>query len=77
MRIERRMEDMQLQSNLSWIEVQFLKKAVDILGECRATLKWTYAMAFYLQKNNQTYIFEDNQRCVVSFGTADDGGAIS
>ncbi|KAL7007946.1 hypothetical protein EMMF5_002595 [Cystobasidiomycetes sp. EMM_F5] len=61
-RIERRMEDMQLQSNLSWIEVQFLKKAVDILGECRATLKWTYAMAFYLQKNNQTYIFEDNQR---------------
>lgn len=31
------------------------------LGECRATLKWTYAMAYYLEKNNQTHLFEDNQ----------------
>ncbi|CAD6568461.1 MAG: hypothetical protein CYPHOPRED_002569 [Cyphobasidiales sp. Tagirdzhanova-0007] len=60
-RIERRMEEIQSQSALSWIEVQFLKKAVDVLGECRATLKWTYAMAFYLVKGNHTSIFEANQ----------------
>lgn len=56
------MEEIQTNSSLSWIEVQFLKKAVDVLSECRAVLKWTYAMAFYLVKNNHTAIFEDNQR---------------
>lgn len=25
-------------------------------------LKWTYAFAYYLEKNNHTLIFEDNQR---------------
>ncbi|CAG8635575.1 28801_t:CDS:2, partial [Dentiscutata erythropus] len=59
---EKKMEEMQQTSNLSWIEVQFLKKAVDILVQCRMTLKWTYAFAFYLSRNNQTEIFEDNQR---------------
>ncbi|OZJ02985.1 E3 ubiquitin-protein ligase dbl4 [Bifiguratus adelaidae] len=61
-RTEKKMEEMQQTSDLSWIEVQFLKKAVDTLVQCRTTLKWTYAFAFYLQKNNQTEIFEDNQR---------------
>ena len=41
-----------------WIQVQFLKKAVKILSMCRNTLKYTYVFAFYLQKNNQTVIFE-------------------
>lgn len=55
------MEQMQ-QANMSWIEVQFLRKAVDVLSECRRTLMYTYAFAFYLQKDNQSEIFEDNQR---------------
>ncbi|CAJ0846743.1 13545_t:CDS:2 [Entrophospora sp. SA101] len=59
---EKKMEEMQQTSDLSWIEVQFLKKAVDILVQCRMTLKWTYAFAFYLIRNNETEIFEDNQR---------------
>ncbi|KAI9309327.1 hypothetical protein BJ944DRAFT_173160 [Cunninghamella echinulata] len=59
---EKKMEDMQQTSNLSWIEVQFLKKAVDITVQCRMTLKWTYAFAFYLARTNETAIFEDNQR---------------
>lgn len=29
-RIERRMEEMQNQSSLSWIEVQFMKRAADM-----------------------------------------------
>jgi ariadne-1 len=52
------MEEMQQTSDLSWIEVQFLKKAVDTLTQCRMTLKWTYAFAFYLSRTNETEIFE-------------------
>lgn len=52
---------MMQQMNMSWIEVQFLKKAVDILCTCRNTLKYTYVFAFYLKKNNNSMIFEDNQ----------------
>ena len=51
------MEEMQ-QHNMSWIEVQFLKKAVDILCECRRTLMYTYVFAYYLKKNNESEIFE-------------------
>ncbi|KAN0065115.1 hypothetical protein ACQY0O_001612 [Thecaphora frezii] len=61
-RTEKKMEEMQLTSDLTWIEVQFLKKAVDTLTECRMTLKWTYCMAYYLARNNMTELFEDNQR---------------
>ena len=53
------MEEMQ-QHNMSWIEVQFLKKAVDILCECRRTLMYTYVFAYYLKKNNESEIFEVN-----------------
>ncbi|KAK0555602.1 hypothetical protein OC845_000173 [Tilletia horrida] len=59
---EKKMEEMQQTSALTWIEAQFLRKAVDTLTECRMTLKWTYAMAYYLEKNNMTILFEDNQR---------------
>lgn len=50
------------QSHYSWIEVQFLKKALDVVMQCRQTLKWTYAFAYYLQPGNMTSLFEDNQR---------------
>ena len=59
------MEEMQITSNLTWIEVQFAKKAVDEVFKCRMTLKWTYAMAYYLAKGNQKELFEDNQRQVL------------
>jgi ariadne-1 len=56
------MEEIQNKSQLSWIEVQFLKKAVEVLLKSRATLTWTYCFAFYLERNNMTQLFEDNQR---------------
>ncbi|KAI0338229.1 hypothetical protein BDW22DRAFT_1363103 [Trametopsis cervina] len=59
---EKKMEEMQITSNLTWIEVQFMKKAVDEVSKCRMTLKWTYAMAYYLELGNQKELFEDNQR---------------
>ncbi|KAI0266667.1 hypothetical protein BC834DRAFT_872941 [Gloeopeniophorella convolvens] len=62
MKTEKKMEEMQLTTDLTWIEVQFMKKAVDIVESCRTTLKWTYAMAYYLENGNQKAMFEDNQR---------------
>lgn len=59
---EKKMEDMQITSELTWIEVQFMKKAVEEVEKCRMTLKWTYAMAYYLVKGNEKDLFEDNQR---------------
>lgn len=61
------MEEMQLTTELTWIEVQFLKKALDEVLRCRMTLKWTYAMAYYLEKDNNKELFEDNQRYVLLF----------
>lgn len=59
--VKQKMEEMQ-QHNMSWIEVQFLKKAVDVLCQCRSTLMFTYVFAFYLKKNNQSIIFEVNKQ---------------
>lgn len=53
---------LQSQSGMSWIEVQYLDAASKVLQQCRQTLKWTYAFAFYLERNNLTHIFEDNQK---------------
>lgn len=39
-----------------------MKKAVEEVERCRMTLKWTYAMAYYLAKGNEKDLFEDNQR---------------
>ena len=62
LKTEKKMQSLQTQSNMSWIEVQFLDSASKALQACRQTLKWTYAFAFYLQRNNMTEIFEDNQK---------------
>ncbi|KAJ5621807.1 hypothetical protein N7528_005039 [Penicillium herquei] len=62
LKTEKKMTSLQSQSGLSWIEVQFLDTASQALQQCRQTLKWTYAFAFYLARNNLTEIFEDNQK---------------
>jgi ariadne-1 len=59
---EKKMTLLQSSSNMSWIEVQFLETASKALQQCRQTLKWTYAFAYYLARNNQSEIFEDNQK---------------
>jgi ariadne-1 len=62
LKTEKKMTSLQSQSGMSWIEVQFLETASQALQQCRQTLKWTYAFAFYLARNNLTEIFEDNQK---------------
>ncbi|CAG8958639.1 hypothetical protein HYFRA_00009956 [Hymenoscyphus fraxineus] len=59
---EKKMVQLQSASGMSWIEVQYLNAASHALQECRQTLKWTYAFAFYLARNNMTEMFEDNQK---------------
>lgn len=59
--VQEKMRQMQLQE-YSWIETQYLRKAVDVLSECRRTLMYTYAFAYYLEQNNTATIFQDNQK---------------
>lgn len=62
LKTEKKMTNLQAESGMSWIEVQFLDTASQALQMCRQTLKWTYAFAYYLQRNNLTEIFEANQK---------------
>lgn len=48
---ERNMEEMLLTGRVSWIDVQFMRKAVESVLQCRRTLQWTYPMAYYLEDN--------------------------
>lgn len=45
----------------SWVDAQFLQNALEALSKCRKTLMYTYAFAFYLKKDNNSVIFENNQ----------------
>ncbi|KAH9914447.1 uncharacterized protein B0H18DRAFT_1087780 [Fomitopsis serialis] len=60
-RAEEKVVEVQKSSNLSWIEARFMQTAVDELTKCRRTLKWSYAMAYFLVSGNQKQIFEDIQ----------------
>uniref|UniRef100_A0A914ZAJ3 RBR-type E3 ubiquitin transferase n=1 Tax=Panagrolaimus superbus TaxID=310955 RepID=A0A914ZAJ3_9BILA len=52
----------QMQSQLfSWIETEFLRDAVRILNQCRRSLMYAYAFAYYLPSSNEKEIFEENQ----------------
>ncbi|KAF1916079.1 hypothetical protein BDU57DRAFT_515941 [Ampelomyces quisqualis] len=62
LKTEKKMQQLQNTTGMSWIEVQFLDQASQALQQCRQVLKWTYAFAYYLARNNLTEIFEDNQK---------------
>uniref|UniRef100_A0AC35GPW0 RBR-type E3 ubiquitin transferase n=1 Tax=Panagrolaimus sp. PS1159 TaxID=55785 RepID=A0AC35GPW0_9BILA len=59
--INTKITQMQSKNCYSWIETQFLIKALDSLKSCRRMLMYSYAFAFYLPSSNQKHIFEDNQ----------------
>ncbi|KAI9059786.1 hypothetical protein FKP32DRAFT_1633968 [Trametes sanguinea] len=60
-RTEEKMVEWQETSKMSWIESTFMRDAVDELTRCRRTLKWSYAMAYFLKAGNHKQIFEDIQ----------------
>ncbi|CAG2171111.1 unnamed protein product [Oppiella nova] len=57
-----KMTHMQDRYHMSWVEVQFMERAVEVLCSCRQTLMYTYVFAFYNDRTPQIDIFEDNQR---------------
>ncbi|CAF0955219.1 unnamed protein product [Adineta steineri] len=58
--VEQRIHEMQAEA-MSFTEQQAIYKAFDVLQQCRRTLKYTYAFAYYLYRNNQAEVFEQNQ----------------
>ncbi|KAK3604433.1 hypothetical protein CHS0354_013833 [Potamilus streckersoni] len=61
--VRRKMEEIH---NRYWIDTELLKKAmmnaVDVLCSCRKTLMYNYVFAFYLKINNQSILFEYQQK---------------
>ncbi|CAF3142256.1 unnamed protein product [Rotaria sp. Silwood2] len=58
--VEQRKKEMEAES-MSYADRQSIQKAFEVLQKCRRTLKYTYAFAYYLERSNQSEIFEQNQ----------------
>jgi len=55
------MEKMQVTCYLRWIDVQFAREAVDEIANCRMTLRWIHAMAYYLEEGGVKQLLEYHQ----------------
>ena len=64
--VHSKMKELQ-ELGISWAEVQFMKKAVDILCLCRQTLMYTYVFAYYLKKNHHMTILEVSHMMITWF----------
>lgn len=58
--VQHKMKQMQ-EKGWGWVEAQFLSQAVKTLQAARRVLQYTYVFAYYLEKNPQCQIFEENQ----------------
>ncbi|UYV77060.1 ARIH1 [Cordylochernes scorpioides] len=59
--VETKIKEMNKQK-VAWVDSYKLRQCLDVLCQCRQTLMYSYAFAYYLKKNNQCIIFEENQR---------------
>ena len=59
-RLERRISEERAEETLI-CKLKELKKAIEVLRECRRTLKYTYPFAFYLAPTSQVHVFGHNQ----------------
>eukprot|EP00635_Sarcinochrysidales_sp_CCMP3193_P011834 CAMPEP_0118905578 /NCGR_PEP_ID=MMETSP1166-20130328/9514_1 /TAXON_ID=1104430 /ORGANISM="Chrysoreinhardia sp, Strain CCMP3193" /LENGTH=655 /DNA_ID=CAMNT_0006844849 /DNA_START=310 /DNA_END=2277 /DNA_ORIENTATION=+ len=66
---EKRMVELQESTNGSWIDVQFLKTANEMVIDCRRTLKSTYIFGYYLDPDahKQRELFENLQEHLEKF----------
>ena len=65
---ERRMVEMQETERSAWIDVQFLKTAVELLIDCRRVLKYTYVLGYFLEDgSNEKELFEHHQSNLQAF----------
>ena len=58
--VEKRKKEMETES-MSYTEQQSIQNAFKALQQCRRVLKYTYPFAYYLERTNQSEIFEQNQ----------------
>lgn len=59
---------MSLVAGSRWIDVQFLKSAMETLIQCRRVLKYTYVFGYYLQEGTPTKrLFEHHQENLEKF----------
>jgi len=56
---DNRMRELQLKNKFSsWIDVEYIQKAVEQLIECRGSLKYTYVYGYYLDEGPEKNLFE-------------------
>jgi ariadne-1 len=48
----------QLNKYSSWVDVEYVEKAVQTLCECRGSLKYTYVYGYYLDEGQEKNLFE-------------------
>ena len=59
---EKRMVEIQEAGKTAWIDVQFLRQAVEQVIDCRRVLKYTYVLGYFLEDNTQEKrLFEHHQ----------------
>jgi hypothetical protein len=58
-----KMRDMQSQQSDAWIDVQYVRDAVEEVIECRRVLKYSYVVGFYMEDwCPERRLFEDHQQ---------------
>src|SRR3989338_10711773 len=48
----------QMNKYSSWVDVEYIQKAVNTLIECRGNLKFTYVYGYYLEDGQEKNLFE-------------------
>lgn len=55
---EKMRELTQMNKYSSWVDVEYIQKAVNTLIECRGNLKYTYVYGYYLEEGQEKNLFE-------------------
>ncbi|KAL9651307.1 hypothetical protein ABK040_001259 [Willaertia magna] len=56
---EEKMKELtQMNKYSSWVDVEYIQKAVNTLIECRGNLKYTYVYGYYLEEGQEKNLFE-------------------
>ena len=61
-KVNDKISELRYNQGQAWNEVKYLKAAVDVLCRARQILMNTYIFAYFVVQNNQSMMFEDNQR---------------
>lgn len=61
-KVNEKIAELRYSQGRAWNEVKYLKMAVDVLCRAREILMITYVFAYFVVQNNQSMMFEDNQR---------------